>query len=272
MSSVDVLFVHGGPGLNSNPERKILSPFLNFEKISYHFWDEPSELRTSNFPYREDCALSNCLNSLNECILKCRPKVIAASSFGAQMLLHYLNRFKTDDLQILFVGPTFNVDNTFKKMMMISEKDFMESDPQKSAELTQMRMNIQKLWDVQTQNALNLTWQNPKLLSHYFVNAEVMSAWIESLSQPEYASDPKSQNAILEELKQLPSPKTIQFNGSVNLFLGSQDPVFDAQDTFKTLKDFFPSYKEETVADAGHFPHLEKPQVFIKTIKSMITA
>lgn len=269
MSSIDLLFIHGGPGLNSNPEREILSQLLDDRKLSYYFWDEPSELRASKVIFDEKKAFTNCLHSLHQAISEHKPKTIAASSFGGLLVLNYLSQFPIEDTNILFIGPTFDLDSAFKKMMTISENDFAKNEPGKASKLSELRKGIKELWDDSTQKGLALAWENPLLLSHYFENSEIMMKWAQSLSDPQFAQDPKSQNAILMELKCLPEIKEFDFKGHVKLFNGHKDPVVDPIATRQVLTRYFSSFEEEVVSDAGHFPHLENPEAFIQAILAM---
>ncbi len=269
------MFIHGGPGLNSNPERKGLSNIFLKNKISCIFWDEPSALRQPKPFFGNELAYSNCLKSIHSTVQLYKPKILIGGSFGSQTCLDYIKNYKHDvDLKLIFISPTFDIFKTILNMILISEKDFYELDTNKFFKIQELKSKIKSFWDENMKQALMLAWENPKLASYYFVDTEKLKNWFESISEPKYLVDSISQDAVFSEfkswIKKDAKTKKFKLERNVTLLVGDKDPVWNNKENIESLQDNFKTFETVVFKNTAHFPHLEKPELFVKLINKLL--
>jgi pimeloyl-ACP methyl ester carboxylesterase len=270
---MDLLFVHGGPGFNSQPERVILSEKLKKNDMNAYFWDEPSSMRGQGSPFRTKNAYENWLGSLGNAISNQRPRIVAAASFGACALLHLLgskHRPNFNPARIVLVGPTFDLNRVFKRMMTLAEGDLNATNPEVSRRIRDYRSASRSLWDTSMREGLNLVWTDQALLTHYFVDAEIMRAWAEAMASPPYALDFESQAAVMDDFvgyeASLPKDK---FTIPVSVIAGSKDPVYDEAEVKAMMQRHFEDFSCRRIERAGHFAHLERSEEFVGFLKQL---
>jgi hypothetical protein len=89
-----ILFYHGGPGLNGNPERKILAPLYQQQGIELCVWDEPSTLRAAENSQYLPVTFEHYLNSASDFLLQHyagEPLTIMGHSFGTSAIAGLLS-------------------------------------------------------------------------------------------------------------------------------------------------------------------------------------
>lgn len=268
---MNLFFIHGGPGFNSEPDRLVLSGVLRDQGLKAFFWNEPSSLRPRGSPFYREQAYLHWINDLHKAIEAKSPELIVACSFGAQGLCDMLRLYPETSLShIIFIGPTTNMRAVFKRMMEISENDLRESNPALAHKLRECRLGTQTLLDPQMQEGMGLVWQNEKLLSHYFVEPKILEIWAGVGADPQYAIDMESQNAVLEDFSHRVFPQPSEpLNILATVLSGSSDPVFSKSEVEADLKPLFRQVSFEQWPGCGHFPHLEKTTEFIQLVKKL---
>ena len=85
-----IVYVHGGPGFNSNPEKNLLGEALGIgDSQEVHYWNEPSRLRGTA---SDAVTIQTCAASLESLLLDCYNRtglgsIVVAHSFGIQTVL-----------------------------------------------------------------------------------------------------------------------------------------------------------------------------------------
>lgn len=275
MVNDSIFFIHGGPGFNSEPERQILNEVLQSAGLGVYFWDEPSRQRDGKgpIPFDDNHAYSNWLKSLSECLKTRSPKVVVAASFGGIAALDLIaQKALGDDCQVVFLAPTLDLGAAFKRMMILSEQDFASDQPKIAEQIRQHRQKTSRFWDEEMQRGMQLTYQNPHLLHHYFVSDQAKQAWVKSLSKEPYQMAPSEMNAVLNDFAKKEAPKGAkEFRKlAASVYYGSRDPVFNREETNSILRKFFSAVNFKEFTNSGHFPHLEKPDEFTSLIGSLL--
>ena len=266
---MNVFFIHGGPGFNSEPDRVALADSLKKQGINATFWDEPSALRPQGPQFRPEKAYTHWLSQLHKALTQAAPRLVVASSFGAKGLIDLLRLHPDTKIdRILMVGPTLDMGAVFKRMMTISEKDLSSSAPDIAGRLRECRDGSQKFWDPLMQEGLGLVWQNPQLLTHYFENMDALGKWAGVGADPRFGIDMQSQIAVLTDMATLQLPVlTKPFATPVLVLTGASDPVFKKDEVTTELKSAFSNVQFEQWTGCGHMPQLEKPVEFVQLIK-----
>ena len=118
-----ILYLHDGPGLNSNAIEGIIDQFSSKHEV--HYWNEPSSLRRfDGTPSYQDC-----LESLKEFCIRFNPSVdrliIIAHGFGAYYA-HYLGHELTEMVDsIILLNPILNIESWDKRMGTIANQLIM---------------------------------------------------------------------------------------------------------------------------------------------------
>lgn len=268
MSRVDTLFIHGGPGLNSNPERMVLPRALSIKGVSYQFWDEPSLLRPQGPPFKADGAYKNWLDAIHRAVEEYQPRILVGGSFGGRACVDYLKLHSPKlDFKLLFVSPTLDMQRLLLQMMKISAADFSKTDDEKSKRLKALIGASHSFWDTSMQDGITLAWENPSLAPHYFFNKEVLAEWVNAYSDPTYRIDLEAQDTVFRDYKTRKFPNLgKQSKRPVMVLYGDYDPVFDLNETQAILGEEFDQVEFRQFQSAGHFPHLEHPKKFTDLI------
>ncbi|NUN04380.1 MAG: alpha/beta hydrolase [Bdellovibrio sp.] len=269
---MNVFFIHGGPGFNSEPDRVALQGALRQQGISGTFWDEPSRLRPQGTAFLQDNAYSLWLEDLHRALTQAGPSLVVASSFGAKGLLDLLHLYPdTEVAQILMIAPTLNMGAVFKRMMHISEKDLSSSAPATAQRLRECREGSKSFWDPLMQEGLGLVWQNPNLLTHYFTDDKALRLWVGVGADPRFGIDMESQIAVLADLARLRLPALAHpLDKPVLVLTGSSDPVFNQDEVSSELKSIFSNVAFENWSGCGHMPQLERPVDFVHLLKRLL--
>lgn len=272
MNAKDLVFIHGGPGLNSNPERVILTQPLIDANISYYFWDEPSRLRSDGHAFKTEMAYTNALNSIAETIRLHRPKVLVAGSFGAQLCLDFLASFKPkEDLKILFVSPVFDLYKAHRRVVSLALECFETTEPEKFLRLKKFENEIRSVWDTPMKSALALAWEAPKLPTLYFCDQSLVGQWYGSMSDEKYGIDPVSQEAVLSEFEKRSVGRPQVMNNKVTCLVGDSDPFIDQDSIQAIIETCFRSTENIIFKHSGHFPHLESRDHFVKLLQKILS-
>src|SRR4051812_27431621 len=88
---MNLLYFHGGPGFNSNPEKELLLDRFSREGLRLFLWNEPSSLRPGGPTFQAANAFQNYLDRAEEFFLAHsanEPVVVIGHSFGSHALVH----------------------------------------------------------------------------------------------------------------------------------------------------------------------------------------
>lgn len=267
---MDLIFIHGGPGLNSNPEQMALSEFLKQNQIEAFFWNEPSNLRPNGEKFIVENAYKNILKSIHASVLKYQPKILVGLSFGAQACIDYLLSYDYDpELEVLFISPCLDLFEANCKIMRLSQEDFQLSAPEKAKRIESYLKKTQELWDADMKNGHSLAWENPKLAQKYFIDQKVLEHWAQAMSSPGYQPDAASADAVIKDFKEFQTPHK-KIKKQAHLLLGSQDPIWHPKKNMQKLESVFENVKTIELK-AGHFPHLEHQEEFKNLIKQIVS-
>src|SRR4051812_7158437 len=116
-----ILFLHGGPGLNSVAEAELLGPRLRDSGIEPHFWNEPSEARPGSWPFRTERAFSNQVESARAILDHLRsesdsPIDLVAHSFGCNVAWDLLAE-SLGIRRLFLVAPAFSIHSVYRRVM-----------------------------------------------------------------------------------------------------------------------------------------------------------
>lgn len=107
-----ILYFHGGPGLNSNPEKNLLLSRFKKRGFDPKFYNEPSLLRPNGPPFKEDKAFQNYLDCAEEFLLQHynkTPLILIGHSFGAHPVCHLIKRHPEKIASVVFISTNLSL-------------------------------------------------------------------------------------------------------------------------------------------------------------------
>ena len=256
-----VVFVHGGPGLNSNPEKNLISQIYEQSGLEIHFWNEPRELQTDD-PYTfVKSSLIDYINSFNA------PVTLLAHSWGCRLVIDCINEIESNVNGACFISPAVDFKNADRKICKLGKE--ILNNQKASTE------KIKKFLAVKTDDLDEIRFEAlaEAFCSNYFVknfiNEENMKGYFQYLTdENEFrASDMIS---IRRSMELAPTSPTRRVKLPTTAIFGKLDPIFTKSSESKVLEEVFSNLKPIELEDQSHYCHIEKPEIVLKEILNLI--
>ena len=272
-----VLYFHGGPGLNSIADKKILTPLLEKEKLDVRFWNEPSQFRPQGYPFQFEGAYSNWMRSAENFItehLKDSEKVIlVAHSFAATPIMYLAQKYHSWIEKLILISPITEVYKSQSNVVSFAIEDFGRlNDFQKAKSLKSMQKKSLRNFDWAMQEALQMAYKDPYLMSHYWTKYDVMDQWLVAQGEAGASMDLMSWKAVQEDFANLHIQPRLKEPLPLHaiLILGNEDQVLDQEREIENAHFSFKHVSVVNVFNSAHFPHLEDPEPFISCLKGSL--
>lgn len=281
--SLNYFFVHGGPGLNSSPEKSLLAPQFKAAGLSLSFWDEPSRSRgthevfegTSTGPAKCASPYRAWVLSLERALLteasKIRGKIhVISHSFSALPTLEIVRRNPDVFASLTFLAPASSLLDTYKNLLRVAARDFKLAAPEKSALLENLIRDTRAVMDDALKRGLELAFQDPALLPQYFADQTRFSEAMTAFQAPGAAPDFESLFSVLADFKNhetenlLDSPLPIR----TRVLFGELDPLCPSSTELGRFQKCFTHLTHHILAGASHYLHLDQTENFIALLKT----
>jgi pimeloyl-ACP methyl ester carboxylesterase len=263
------IFVHGGPGYNSFPERELFSQ----QFTTFTAWHQPSQLRG------EKCAptFSHCADNLAQCINNAASKTsepicVIAHSFGYQFLLAALNKLHTPLKQLILLAPAVNVHGGEINIMRLGLKTYQmrpnmllaEQEKLNTQVLTSYLESPSKEFGEKRVNAIIAAVSHPEMLFHYFYQKPAIATYFQFIKN-EYAFSMDDFISVRSTYVE-PHISLEQFHRIKTLVIyGSEDGICPRSEGESHLRQLIPQIVIETWSENAHYPHIESKTKFIAT-------
>jgi hypothetical protein len=242
-----VLFVHGGPGLSAELERRQFGTSL-----PVHWWDQPhfEAAQTGAFNHLVDIAIDE-LHRIYDPEKK--PLALLANSFGVHLALALIDRVPAMIGHLSIVGGILDLRTALVRLgLRIAEHNHdstlmtVSQDAQHSADTASLWALIDRLFSVP--NLLDFYWSSTATAQRTAMNELAATGTL--FHVPTY-------QAVLNDFMTRSALPSTQWRGSANVLIGRNDPYASSND-IKSWREVLPSASIKLV-DGGHFPHLELP-------------
>lgn len=258
--NMDFLFIHGGPGLNSNPEENILKDSFLAKGHNIYFWNEPSPMRghlSEVITYEDSCySLESQIHTLavNEKI------TVIAHSFGAFLLNDILPHVEKDLARIILVSPVTNITSLdlnlitegMKATSNIADKEFLEKY------LESMRPD--DFYDSKRFEALKLATKDNIILGQYWNKKEFIPAYYNYFSDFKFQFNIDSFNSIRKTCPKITITEKSLVTTSI--IYGSHDPFISSKDQ-SLIQKFYNNSEVFLLEDSSHYGHIEESGEFL---------
>jgi proline iminopeptidase len=270
-----ILFLHGGPGLNSYAESELLGPALQARNRRAEFWNEPSRRQGYGPAFRTERAFRNQVESVCQEIDRLslesggRKVDVIAHSFACNVIWDALETASAKVGRLILVTPGLSANALFRRIMKLAAADFKSPRPEASRHLEELSTKSQSFNDSAMQEGLLLAGEDAALFTHYWKNKPQMEAFFGVWGRRGASLDVESFQCVLADFAaHLPERDRLARaypTLDVSVVFGAHDPIVSEQEELGLLNRAFPQAKVTRFESSGHFPHLEELSNFVAT-------
>jgi pimeloyl-ACP methyl ester carboxylesterase len=244
-----VLFLHGGPGLSAELERRQFG-----SSLPVHWWDQPRVDAHESEPY--EYLINAALEELHRLsCLEGTPIALLASSFGVHLALALIERAPAKVGQVSIVGGVLDMRAALVQLgcrVALQNQDLglaaaSHSAQESPRDSTSLWTLIDRLFSVT--NLLDFYWSPTATAQRDQMKALASEGTLVHL--------PTYQAVLGDFLARQPTREPSQWRGAARVSIGRHDPYTLPDDT-ESWRTVLPS-ASVTFVEAGHFPHLELP-------------
>lgn len=247
------LFLHMGPGLHAEVEKKLLS-----KKWSHtYFWNQPSIHVAEN-------AFNQLVNSATQKLTELQTEIgqpiqIIAHSFGGHIANKLIQNNSSKISDCIFFNCGYDIPNGFFRLLkVIAQSSITAPDLKKEINSylkTKSKSAKEDIWSY-----IGLISKDPNFNSYYWVDKNKYNRYIELVSKTS-ALDMLSFQYILNDFLQnhlnLDMIQATNWKGKVEFHFGEKDPLIDLEHEMSIWTKIYPLAKIQTYPESGHFQHLE---------------
>lgn len=262
-----ILFYHGGPGLNANPERMLLTNIFTTAGHTFHCWDEPSALRPDGFPFEALHAFDNYFRSSEEFFLRHyagEPLLLMGHSIAANIISFLASRYPDKIQALVYIAPDHLLSQTDRNTLTFVAKDYRAHGDPRGKELEKIIAKFSDHFDDNLLQGFSLMLQNPRFLDYYWVDKAKMQQYVDCYGG-RYSIDPASLLSVRRTWRDSICP-TSKINMPMEVIFGKQDMVVSNEEEWKLLQSIG-SPRAHFFADSGHFPHWEEKDRLLEILR-----
>lgn len=254
-----LLYIHGGPGLHGETERRWLLPAAAAHGWALQIWDE----RLSGARTWEAC-VESVVEAAREAG-RSGPVTVFAHSFGACLASEAARRHPELFDQMVFLAPTLDMRAVFLNLLELVARDQASAGQADVAARLRERATASRVfYDAPMQEGLALAFQQPTALPYYWGDPAVMNRWLQIVSEPAWTIDFATQAAILSGFSGTLAEGRLPIRALT--FFAERDQLVTERDQRPVLESRFDRWETKTFAGAGHFGHLERPEDFFERL------
>jgi pimeloyl-ACP methyl ester carboxylesterase len=260
-----IVFLNGGPGFNSEPERNILGPYLNSKGHESFFWDEPSALRGQNsslnaFEEATESAsayIKKICNDKDALRLPCELTLVG-HSFAVHHVVRLAEKHTDSIKELILISPAINMEDPDKNIFLLAVKGLIdEGHPEASAELATMIPSLGEAFDNNKIQAFTLATQYAALFTNYWSDLNLMQQYFSYL-KGEFSFDPNAFFAVRQSMPLVNKNPTVKISIPTQIYFGSDDPIVLMDQQLPLLKKYFASFDIHILSGARHYSQVER--------------
>jgi pimeloyl-ACP methyl ester carboxylesterase len=266
-----VLYFHGGPGLNSNPEKHLLKPLYNRNNIDLKFFEEPSLKRPAGPIFKSENAYENYLVHAEKFLMEHfngEQLDLVCHSFGSHICRHLGFKHSDKIRQIFFINSALDLPGTDKNVFNFVSNDYKNHNEFENAEkLKNYALKIGTTFDEFSIKGWLLVSENPRFMHYYWTDKSMMRDFVQYFSPPQYEIDPE---AFILTRQSWFEPEVSETAIKVHTIFGLNDIVVNKDKEIEILKNNYSNVTVIFIEDCGHYPHIEKSDSVLRIIADKI--
>lgn len=264
-----ILFFHGGPGLNSNPEKQLLTQPLKNAGFEFLAWNEPSRLRPDNYPFNPENAVQNYFQSAEEFFLSQyngEPLIIAGHSFGANAITHLHNEYPDKIKMMVYIAPVHLMSHLDKNVFRFILADYQLYNDTKTAEMQHVFDKLTHHYNNNTEKGWRLVFENPRLLEYYWVDKSIMHNYLQYFAPPQFQIDTEGFFSLRLLWKGILLKES---NKPAIVVLGGRD-VTSSNNSELLVLNKLSNLESHIFSFSAHYPHIEETEKLINVLQAAI--
>lgn len=262
---MNFLFIHGGPGLNSNPEKELLSSYFTSNSDQLFVWNEPLNLREEA---PEVVKFQHSCSSLKLKIISLAMEgelTIIAHSFGAFILDAILPSVEELISKIILITPVSNLSFLDRNIISNSLKFYENTGSSEARVLKDYFeiMNDAEAFNEERFNAILTAASHDKFNDAYWSKTYLMADYYLHFAEPKYQFSMANFKSIRETCRIIHS----QNGSSVEtvIIYGKNDPFILSSEA-DNLQSLYPNSSVTIFNESAHYPHIEERKKFLSLI------
>lgn len=243
---MNFLFIHGGPGLNSNPERNLFkNSFSEGDKI--YFWDEPK-----NATYEISCEdLAKTILSFSEEL------TVIAHSFGAFILNEVLPLIEHKLCKIILLSPVSSLPDLDRKLIQ------SVADSSENLKIFLNSFDESVSFSETRYNHLLIAAGSPDLAPQYWHKKHLMSGYFQYMQGDQYQFDLGNFKSIRETCAEIKIHNETEV--PTEIIYGLHDPFINYEDK-NFIGQFYRNSTIHLFTESAHYAHIEEMDKFLGTV------
>jgi len=262
-----LLFFHGGPGLNSNPEKQMLSSLYEQQGVILCTWNEPSGLRNTLSASGNQTRFEQLLQSAEDFLLmhfEGDGIAVAGHSMGCQIVAWLMQRHNDKIKTAFMIAPCFHLYTSDRSVFNFIADDFKKyNNPAAHEKMSTVLNNISGRFDDNAVAGWQLALSNLHLFNFYWSDSRLQEAYLSYFTAPQFTVDAESFFAVRRSYY---PPAPVQNDGKVVVIYASFDRVMSMEEDFPLIKNKFPCNTVYTFENHTHFIHIEEAQAVSEII------
>ncbi|TZF83012.1 alpha/beta hydrolase [Pedobacter sp. BS3] len=262
-----IIFYHGGPGMNGNPERHLLTEPLKKAGFELLCWDEPSSLRPGGYPFEPEKAFENYRLSaaefLNSHASNEDPAIVIIYCFSSYIINHLIATHAERIKLLCIISPDFHIEKSERSIFNNLLNEFrLHQETGKASQMEEIIANYSGKYDANTEKGWELAASCPYLFNFYWHDEQLMQQYLQYY-QDEYSIDPESFFNVRAQISE-PAFKT---DIPAVVIYGKHDRIISIPDEIKAIHEYLSNVEIVELEHAGHYPHIEETDKVISVIK-----
>lgn len=267
-----VLFYPGGPGLNGNGERELLTASYRAAGLDLVAWDEPSSLRPDpSEPAAERAnAFERYLLSAERSFTRLSangPLGVMAHSFGAFAACHVASRHPGAIRALVFVSTALSSPHADRNMLGIAARDFEAAGDPRAAVIRQTLASYSGRFDERTEIGFRAVVEDERLFDAYWHDKDAMARFLACYAPPRFGLDLEGFFQVRRAGPHLPHGP---IDVPATLILGRRDVIVSGEAETALLRGLFPRLTIHVLEESAHYPHVEEPDLVLSIVSSTL--
>lgn len=259
-----VLFFHGGPGLNGNPERVLLTEPFARHGLELVVWDEPSKQRPEGAPFREADAYDAAIESARAFLdaeASDAPAVLIGHSFGAWAVWELARARPERVARVIYVIPDLSPPDDHANVFALLRDDYLRHGEAENAQrMSAILEAYTGAFDEHARAGWAMAAESPRLFEVYWHDRAEMERYAACYAGP-YALDVEGFFAVSATRPPLPEGRS---EVPAQLVWGEHDRIVARDVARRLVGERHESVEEIVIPGCAHYPHVEQTSAFLE--------
>lgn len=253
-TTIDTLFLHMGPGLNSSIERKVLAD----DMPNVLFWDQPPVHSLEN---AFSVLVASAAVKIEEIYqMSNKPVHILAHSFGGHIVSHLLDIIPSKIGNCHLQSTCYDlVSGFFRLLKTMYEDEQISADLKKQIQIFFAHKKTHQAQSSEFWDYLQLIVQDSDFLRYYWPTIDAYEKYME-VARKASGCDMGTFKYVLGDFLNTLRSDIQPYKGKQKIFieLGGRDPLIDIHLEARLWGSRFPHAKICVLPESGHYIHLER--------------